>query len=319
MFKPQRSLESPRRSLERIPLSRIEPNPRQPRRDISRQSVAALASSIQQCGLLSPLLVRRAAEGRYELIAGERRLRALQLLDQPWAEAIVLGADGTDSALIALVENVQREALHYLDEAAACKRLLAQRAMSQEQLAASLSRSPSALANRLRLLKLPQAVQDAVRQFRLSERHARALLKLPEETAQLSLARQAGREGWSVARLEARIDALLKAPGDATPDGPSPAQPSPSPGGAPDPSRASPAPGGAPDPSRPAMPRHAKRRGQCPIVRDNRIIINALLDTVRELSRIGVRVKSRVEPRDDHVDVIVTIPASQGPSSGASP
>ena len=306
MFKPQRSLESPRRSLERIPLSRIEPNPRQPRRDISRQSVAALASSIQQCGLLSPLLVRRAAEGRYELIAGERRLRALQLLDQPWAEAIVLGADGTDSALIALVENVQREALHYLDEAAACKRLLAQRAMSQEQLAASLSRSPSALANRLRLLKLPQAVQDAVRQFRLSERHARALLKLPEETAQLSLARQAGREGWSVARLEARIDALLKAPGDATPDGPSPA-------------RASPVPGGAPDPSRPAMPRHAKRRGQCPIVRDNRIIINALLDTVRELSRIGVRVKSRVEPRDDHVDVIVTIPASQGPSSGASP
>ena len=251
------------RAIARIPIERIRLNPAQPRRQISRDSIAQLADSIRRHGLLSPILVR-AVEGGYELIAGERRLRALRALDRPFAEAIILSADACDSPLIALVENLQRESLHYLDEALACRRILDEQPITQERLAASLSCSPSALANRLRLLKLPEPVQAELRRGGLSERHARALLRLESASDQLELVRQAAEQRMSVKQLEARVDQRLR--------------------------------------RRPSLP-------VAPIVRDNRIIINAVLDTVKSLRRIGVQVNSRVEPREDHIDVIVTIPA----------
>lgn len=264
-MKPFAAPRSPERTIARIPIGSIHVSPFQPRRTFSEESIAELAESIRQHGLLSPLLVRRIDAGEYELIAGERRLRALSLLDRSHADAIVLSAFDRECALLALVENLQRENLHFLDEAEACRSILDEHAITQEQLAQSLSVSPSALANRLRLLKLPANVRTAVRNGNLTERHARALLRLSDPERQLELVRECAEKHLSVKQLEARIEQMSR--------------------------------------SLPRRPRVS------PIIRDNRIIINAVLDTVKELNRIGVNVESRVEERDDGVDVIVRIPA----------
>lgn len=253
------------RAVTRVPLSLIDPSPDRPRGHESPESTARLADSIRLHGLLSPLLVREADGGRYRLVAGERRLAALRLLRRDWAEAIVVTGSDCDCALIALVENLQRENLHYLDVATACRRMLDRYPLTQERLAASLSVSPSALANRLRLLKLSPAVQDNLRALGLSERHARALLRLEDEQDQLSLAAQAAEKRLSVKQLEAMVNLRL-------------------------------------------APKKQRRRPS-PAVRDNRIVINALLDTVRQLTRCGIPVASRIEEGEDCVNVIVTIPS----------
>ena len=272
MFKPQTSPRPANRAIARIPLDAIRPNPTQPRRHLTPESVQQLAESIRRHGQLSPVLVRRQGD-QYELIAGQRRVMALRLLGRAQAEAVVLSTGDCDSALIALVENLQREALNYLDEAEACRHILDSHPITQERLAASLSVSPSALANRLRLLKLPFRVRDALRRTNLSERHARALLRLDDEEVQLSLVRQAAEQRMSVKQLENRVNALLR-----------------------------------PAPPKPTVSRY---------VRDNRIIINAVMDTVKELNHIGVNVQSRVEECADHIDVVVTIPVRPEPASQA--
>lgn len=270
MFKPQLTPRAANRSIARIPIDAILANPIEPRRRTSPESVQQLAESIRRHGQLSPVLVRRAGD-HYELIAGQRRVMALKVLGRTHADAIVLSTGDCDSALIALVENLQREALNYLDEAEACRRILDSHPITQERLAMSLSMSPSALNNRLRLLKLPADVRDVLRRANLSERHARALLRLDDGAQQLLLARQAAEQRLSVKQLEARVSALLR-----------------------------------PSPARPTVSRY---------VRDNRIIINAVMDTVRELNHIGVSVKSRIEEADDHIDVVVTIPVRPQPSA----
>jgi len=256
------------RAIARIPLTYIEEGPDRPRQECSQESIAKLAESIRLHGLLSPLLVRQAANGRYQLVAGSRRLKALRLLNRNWAEAIPLTGSPCDCALIALVENLQREQLHYLDVALACHALLDRYPITQERLAVSLSVSPSALANRLRLLRLPASVQAALRRQGLSERHARALLRLPNETDQLALVELAAQKKLSVVQLEKQVDARL---------------------------------------SKPAPP----GRKVSPALRDNRMVVNALLDTVRQLTRIGVPVQSKVEEDEGCVRVIVTIPAGK--------
>ena len=265
LFKSQPVHALPIRGLTRVPLCCVHPGPGQPRREFPLESIESLAESIRLHGLLSPLLVKDEGGGQYLLVAGERRLRALLSLGRQWAEAIVLTGSDADLSLIALVENLQREDLHYLDVAAACRRILDTQPLTQEQLALGLSCSPSALANRLRLLKLPPRVQAAVREAGLSERHARALLGAADEAAQLALARQAAEERMSVKQLEALVGRRVVRP--------------------------------------------RKRPRPSPILRDNRIVINALLDTVRQLKGIGVPVTSRVEEGDGCVNVIVTIPA----------
>ena len=266
------------RAIVRIPIESIAPSPYQPRRKFSEGSIAELAESIRLHGLLMPLLVRRVGAGRYELIAGERRLRALIQLGRNQADAIVLSAYDPDCALLALIENLQRENLHYLDEAEAYRAILDAQPLTQESLAQSLSISASALANRLRLLKLAEPVRQALRENNLSERHARALLRLNDVPTQLSLVRETASRHLSVKQLEARIARQLQT---------------------------------AAQPPR----QHVSR-----IVRDNRIVINAVLDTVKELNRIGVRADSRVEERTDSIEVIVTIhPAEKMQTKEDSP
>jgi len=191
-----------------VRLDRIRPNPLQPRRIFDPTDLQELAESIRQYGILQPLTVRRTADG-LELVAGERRLRAARLAGLREVPCIIVAVDEVQSGMLALVENLQRRDLDYLEEAEGLARLMACYGLSQEQAAAKVGKSQSAVANKLRLLKHPQPVLEALRRTGLTERHARALLRLPEEV-RLAAVEQIARRGWTVAQTEQYIDARLQ-------------------------------------------------------------------------------------------------------------
>ncbi len=196
---PKRDME---RSLFLLPITSIRPNPAQPRRSFGREELQELTISIAQVGLIQPLTVRPASGG-YELISGERRLRACELLGLKEVPCIVEQVDAEKSAVMALVENVQRADLSFWEEAEGYRRLLTVYSLSREELCQRIGKSPAFLSNKLRLLKLPAAVREAAEQGALSERHARCLLSLETESSQLQLVERIVREGWSVRQTEA--------------------------------------------------------------------------------------------------------------------
>ena len=197
-----------------LPVRALRPNPSQPRKVFREDALDELANSIRQHGILQPLSVRRVGNG-YELIAGERRLRAAQLAGLTDVPCIVMNMDDRESGLTAMVENLQRQDLDFVEEAQGIAWLLDQWSMSQEQAARMLGKSQSAIANKLRLLRHSPAVLQALREARLTERHARALLKLPEEMKLAAIAVIA-RQNMSVARTESYVEALLTAPENQT-------------------------------------------------------------------------------------------------------
>ncbi len=198
---PKRDLA---RSLFLLPVDSIRPNPDQPRRTFRREELQELTLSIAQVGLIQPLTVRQ-APGGYELISGERRLRACQLLGLREVPCIVEQADPEKSALMALVENVQRADLSFWEEAEGYRRLLNVYGLSREELCRRIGKSPAFLSNKLRLLKLSPQVRAAAEQGGLSERHARCLLALESEGEQLKLIERIAGEGWSVRQAEAFV------------------------------------------------------------------------------------------------------------------
>ena len=198
-----------KRQVLELPVDEIRPNPHQPRRTFHQEELSELASSIAQVGVLQPLSVRRTADG-WELIAGERRLRAAKLAGLARVPCLNVEADDGTSALLALVENLHRCDLHYLDEAAAIARLISTYAMSQEEAARRLGRSQSAVANKLRLLRLGPECTEVLRRFGLTERHARALLRLEGAEAQLAAARTMGEKQMNVAAAEEYVEGLLQ-------------------------------------------------------------------------------------------------------------
>lgn len=263
----QRTASAPR--LYRLNISEIHPNPYQPRRIFSQASVAELAASIRQYGLLSPISVRRNARGQFELIAGERRLRALELLGERTTDALLLSAYDEDCALMALIENIQRENLNCFEEAEAYRRALKEHGLSQEELAQRLSKSPSCIANRLRLLRLSEGERARILEAGLSERHARALLRLSDEESRLQALGRIISGQLSVRQSEELIGRMLKNP--------------------------------------PTI--------HCPRVlyRDHRLLVNALLDTVRAMQQTGTGVTSRVTEREQCVEITVTVPRLAAP------
>lgn len=162
-----------------ISISQIVPNPNQPRTYFDDYSLTQLAVSIQQNGILQPLIVRR-TEGGYQLIAGERRLRAARLVNFDTVPCIISESEDKDSAVLALLENIQREDLNFLEEALAIKKLIGYYGLTQEEAAFKLGMAQSTVANKLRLLKLSDVEKAAVLKYGLNERQARAILKLPE-------------------------------------------------------------------------------------------------------------------------------------------
>ena len=187
-----------------LPLSRIRPNPLQPRKEFPQEELEELTRSIQENGLLQPLLVRPGAgsRGDWELVAGERRLRAVAQLG--WAEvpALVREVDDQTLLVLALVENLQREALGPLEEAEGYKVLLESFGLTQGEIARAVGKDRSTVANTLRLLQLPPSVRKMVEEGVLSAGHARALLSLDDPVRVGELARRAAKEGWSVRQAE---------------------------------------------------------------------------------------------------------------------
>ena len=198
-------LESGRVQFVRI--ERIRPNPSQPRRVFDPAGLQELAASIRQYGVLQPLTVRKLPDG-LELVAGERRLRAARLAGLREVPCIFVSVDEIQSGMLALVENLQRRDLDYIEEAEGLARLMRLYGLSQEQAAAQVGKSQSAVANKLRLLKHPPQVLDALRENHLSERHARALLRLPVERRLEAISVIVARN-MTVAQTEQYIDGLL--------------------------------------------------------------------------------------------------------------
>ena len=192
-----------------LPARSIKPNPEQPRRIFREEALTELADSIRQHGILQPLSVRRTPAG-YELIAGERRLRAGVLAGLSEIPCIVMTMDDKESGMAALVENLQRQELDYIEQARGISRVMEQWSMSQEQAAQLLGKSQSAIANKLRLLRHSNAVLQRLRETGLTERHARALLKLETESDKLKTIETIHRLGMSVARTEQYIESLLE-------------------------------------------------------------------------------------------------------------
>lgn len=192
-----------------LPTDTLHPNPHQPRRDFDEGALHELSASIRRYGILQPLTVRRTEKG-YELIAGERRLRAAMLAGLREVPCLLARSSEEESALLALIENLQRRDLHYLEEAAAIAQLIAAYGLSQEQAAEKLGKSQSAVANKLRLLRLSPDCTRLLREKGLSERHARALLRLADEEDRLQALRTIIARGYNVAQSEAYIERLIK-------------------------------------------------------------------------------------------------------------
>ena len=205
-----------------LPPSRIIPNPAQPRTVFSPDALQELADSIRIHGILQPLSVRK-GETHYELIAGERRYRAAQLAGLKEIPCIVMRMSDTESSLAALLENLQRQDLNFVEEAKAYSRLMTRFSLSQEQVAKAVGKSQSAVCNTLRLLRHSEAVLTKLLEHQLTQRHGRALLKLDSEPEKLSAISHIARNSLSVSQTEQYIETLLKPqylpPGGRCPEG----------------------------------------------------------------------------------------------------
>ena len=191
-------------ALRELPMASVRPNPYQPRTHIDETALAELAASIEASGLLQPIVVRP-RNGGYELIAGERRWRAVERLGWPRIPAVVKDVDDQTLLTLALIENLQRNDLSPMDEAAGYRRLSDEFRLPQGEIARIVGRNRSTVANLLRLLQLPDEIQAMVHRGELSEGHARALLGVGDAERMLQLARDAVAHGWSVREMEALV------------------------------------------------------------------------------------------------------------------
>lgn len=195
--------------LREIRIEKIVPNKYQPRREFTEVKIKELAESIKQNGLLQSITVRDMGNGFYELIAGERRLRALKYLEYPTTKAIVKELTNEQMATLALIENIQREELTPIEEAYAYQELLSINNLTQDELAKSLGKTQATVANKLRLLKLCSKVVDAINSKRITERHGRAMVKL-DPSAQEKILNQILTQSLNVSQTEERIETYLR-------------------------------------------------------------------------------------------------------------
>lgn len=254
-----------------IPINCIKPNPNQPRLEIDENALSELAASIENYGLMQPITVRQVIPFEYELVAGHRRLAACKLLGMDYIPAIVLKVGVTDSAVMALVENIQRENLSYMEEAEAYLALLSEHGLTQEELASKLGKSQSTIANKIRILKLPLKVRATLCEFGLTERHARALLKLKSEQQQLTALGEIVKKGLNVERTEALIERMLK--------------------------------------KSKVEEESAKKPGHLPrTFKDIRIFSNTIKKAVELMNRSGVKATTKRRENDDYIEYTIKIP-----------
>ena len=256
----------------------LTPNPVQPRKRFDDESLEELSGSIKSYGILNPLTVRLRC-GKYELVAGERRLRAAKLAGLEEVPCILIDVNMEDASLIALVENLQRRDLDFIEEALGISQLIRMFGMSQEEAARRIGKSQSAVANKLRLLKLPSDVLESLRQNGLTERHGRALLRLPNPVAQRAALEYIVDNGLTVAATDAYIDALLSEPEEAEQK----------------------------DEEKPE-----KRRTF--VLKDVRVFLNTLSRSIDLMKQGGIDAGIQREETDDSLILTISIPKARQPS-----
>ena len=197
------------RDFRKIAVEDIAPNPNQPRRIFDQDALLQLAESIKSCGVITPLTVRRAEKGGFELIAGERRLMASKLAGLRQVPCYILETDERGSSFMAVVENLQRKDLDFFEEALSLRNLIEKYGMTQQQTAQKIGKTQSAVANKLRLLKLSPKAVEIIRESGLSERHARSLLRLPADIQALG-AETAVIKAYTVEQTEKMVDSMLE-------------------------------------------------------------------------------------------------------------
>ena len=256
----------------------LTPNPVQPRKRFDDESLEELSDSIKSYGILNPLTVRLRC-GKYELVAGERRLRAAKLAGLEEVPCILIDVNMEDASLIALVENLQRRDLDFIEEALGISQLIRMFGMSQEEAARRIGKSQSAVANKLRLLKLPSDVLESLRQNGLTERHGRALLRLPSPVAQRAALEYIVDNGLTVAATDAYIDALLSEPEEA---------------------------------ERKDEEKPEKRRTF--VLKDVRVFLNTLSRSIDLMKQGGIDAGVQREETDDSLILTISIPKARQPS-----
>lgn len=197
------------RQVKYIPLESIRPNPYQPRRSFSKRSLEELSQSIKSYGIIQPISVRQINDKSFELIAGERRLRASELAELTEVPAIVVEYRDRESAIIALIENLQREDLNFIEEAEGYNNLIIDHQFTQQELAQKIGKSQSTIANKMRLLKLPDDIKTILVEENLTERHGRALLKLPDDDLRRIVLEKTIKNNLNVSSTEKLVEDIL--------------------------------------------------------------------------------------------------------------
>lgn len=258
-----------------LSVSSIVPNPNQPRKHFSPEGLAELSASIAEHGVLQPLSVRKLSGGKYELISGERRLRAARLAGLETVPCILVSADDLESSLLALIENLQRRDLDFVEEASALQKLISTYHLSQEEAAKRVGKSQSAVANKLRLLKLSPELLERIRSEGLTERHSRALLRVPEDRRGEVL-QHVVENRLNVAQTDAYIDELLT---PAPPEG---------------------------DPPRPKA-----RKRPVVYIKDVRFFLNTLQRGLETMQRSGLNAQCGKSEDEDTLTLTITIPKAR--------
>ena len=197
------------KTISMILIDMIRPNPYQPRRKFDNSSLDELCHSIEQYGVIQPINVRKAGKTHFELVAGERRLRAAAMAGHKKIPAIIVDIGENDSAIMALIENLQREDLGYIEEAEGYRNLIKEHGLTQEELAQKIGKSQSTIANKIRILRLSTTVKKTLVDNSLTERHARALLKIKDEQLQLKILQKVIERGLNVRKTEDLVQKAL--------------------------------------------------------------------------------------------------------------
>lgn len=267
------SEENLQEEIQQVPIDCIKPNKYQPRSVFSEEKIEELARTIHTHGVIQPIVIRPIEDDSYEIIAGERRYRAMKLLE--WAEvpAIIRDIDDKETASIALIENLQREELTPIEEAFAYEKLLELHDLTQEALAQRVGKGQSTVANKLRLLKLPDEIKNALMSKEISERHARALMPLKEKELQLSLFEEVVEEQLNVKQLEKRVYETLH-----------------------------------PDVKKSLKSKGPKRKS---VSRDVRIAVNTIKQSLNLVSKSGIELETEEEDSADYYTITVKIPKNK--------
>jgi len=268
---PKQDKKEEQKNITYVGIDLIRPNPYQPRKQFNKLALEELSESIKQYGVLQPINVRKISLSTYELVAGERRLRAAILAGLKEMPAIVINVDDNDSAVLALIENLQREDLSYMEEAEGYSNLINEHNFTQEELAQKIGKSQSTIANKIRLLKLSPLVKKILADNNLTERHARALLKLHDEQLQLKVLRLVCERGLNVKKTEELVEKAI-------------------------------------DKYSKDIRQKPSDRKVTKVIKDVRIFVNTIKQAIDIMKQSGVNAKAAQIDRGDYIEFVVRVP-----------